>query len=176
MNVLENATVRLEPQVAAHADAMFRVLGDPSIYRYENQPPPSAEWLRARFERLESRLSPDGTQHWLNWVIRLPSSALIGYVQATVYPSQRAAIAYVLNSRYWGKGLATTAVQLMVTELVTVYKVRMLSAVLKKSNLRSRRLLERLGFALASEQQHQTYGAEADELLMLRGAAIARQD
>jgi ribosomal-protein-alanine N-acetyltransferase len=33
----------LEPQVAAHADAMFVVLSDPAIYAYENQPPKSVE-------------------------------------------------------------------------------------------------------------------------------------
>ena len=41
----------LEPQVAAHAEAMFVVLSDPAIYAYENAPPESLEWLRKRFER-----------------------------------------------------------------------------------------------------------------------------
>jgi [ribosomal protein S5]-alanine N-acetyltransferase len=151
---------------------MFGVLSDPAIYEHENEPPPTAEWLRMRFSRLESRWSPDATQQWLNWVMRLPSSTPIGFVQATVYPSHRAAIAYVLGSRYWGKGLATAAVRLMVTELASGYDVTMLSAVFKRSNLRSRRLLERLGFALATPGQHEADAAEADELLMMREAVI----
>ena len=173
MRVLENTVLRLEPQLAAHAEAMFEVLGDPAIYLHENQPPPSLEWLRARFHRLESRWSPDRTQQWLNWVIRLPSSELVGYVQATVDGSHRAAIAYGLNSRDWGRGLASSAVQLMVTELVAGYGVATLNAVLKRSNLRSRRLLERMDFAPASPEQHQALDAGADELLMLRAAATA---
>jgi ribosomal-protein-alanine N-acetyltransferase len=173
MQVLENAVIRLEPQRAAHAAAMFEVLSDPAIYEHENEPPPSVDWLRTRFSRLENRSSPDGTEHWLNWVIRLPSSVLVGFVQATVYPTHRALIAYELNSRYWGKGLATAAVELMVTELAANYAVETLSAVLKKTNARSRRLLERMGFSLASVALHQAYAVEPDELLMLRDAVIA---
>lgn len=172
MRVLENGIVRLEPQVAGHAEQMFEVLGDPAIYAHENEPPPSVEWLRTRFRALESRLSPDGTERWLNWVVRLPSSELIGYVQATVYPSRHAAIAYVLHSRNWGKGLATAAVELMVTELVSGYGATSLVAVLKKTNQRSRRLLDRLGFSLAPEGQHGELVVEPDEWMMIRPAVV----
>src|SRR5713226_8277805 len=109
MHVIETGSLTLEPQTAAHAEEMFAVLSDPAIYEYENEPPPSLEWLRVRFTRLESRRSADGQQRWLNWVIRLPTSELIGYVQATVFTTGRAAIAYELASRYWGRGLASEA-------------------------------------------------------------------
>ena len=99
MHVIETGSLTLEPQTAAHAEEMFTVLSDPAIYEHENAPPPSLEWLRARFARLESRLSANGREQWLNWVIRLPASGLIGYVQATLYPDGRAAIAYELSSR-----------------------------------------------------------------------------
>ncbi len=94
MRVIETGSLTLEPQTAAHAEEMFAVLSDPAIYEYENQPPPSLEWLRTRFTKLESRLSANGWEQWLNWVVRLPTSELIGYVQATVHPNDRAAIAY----------------------------------------------------------------------------------
>jgi hypothetical protein len=88
----------LEPQTAAHAEQMFAVLCDPAICEFENQPPPSLQWLRERYARLESRHSADGTQQWLIWVIRLPDGKLAGYVQATVHPDGRAASAYELAS------------------------------------------------------------------------------
>ena len=172
MHVLDGAVVRLEPQVAEHAEGMFAVLSDPAMYEQENEPPPSGEWLNERFRMLESRRSPDGTEHWLNWVVRVPSSELVGYVQATVYESRRADIAYVLNSRYWGKGLATAAVERMISELVSGYDVTTLSAVLKSTNRRSRRLLERLGFSIASEAQCRALEIEPDELLMVRPAVV----
>src|SRR5262249_17360241 len=56
VTIRELRTVRLtlEPQVEAHADAMFELLMDPAIYEYENAPPESLEWLRERFRKLES--------------------------------------------------------------------------------------------------------------------------
>ena len=132
MNVIEAPAFTLEPQTVAHADEMFEVLGDPAIYEYENEPPQSLEWLRERFAKLETRLSADGTEHWLNWVIRLPTGELAGYVQATVRPGGRAEIAYVLSSRYWGCGLARRAVEAMISERRTMLRC-------SSSRLRSRK-------------------------------------
>jgi RimJ/RimL family protein N-acetyltransferase len=155
-------SLTLEPQTAAHAEEMFALLSDAALYRYENQPPPSLEWLRERFTKLESRRSPDGRQRWLNWVIRLPGGELAGYVQATVHEDGRAAIAYVLGAKYWGRGLATEAVRAMIGELVRHHGVSNLTAVFKRDNLPSRRLLERLGFSPAP------LTVEADELALQR--------
>ncbi len=170
MRVLESALLRLEPLVAAHADAMFEVLSDPAIYEFENAPPASPAQLRERYARLETRQSGDGTERWLNWVIRIPSGDLIGYVQATVFASHRAAIAYELNSRHWGQGHASTAVGLMAAELVDTYHVDTLSAVFKRANLRSRRLLQRNGFSPAPAALYDDWGVAEDEDLMLRTA------
>lgn len=97
-----SAVLQLEPLQAEHADAMFEVLSDPAIYEFENAPPASREWLRARYQRLALGGPADGSERWLNWVIRLPDGALAGYVQATVFPSGLALVAYELNSRSLG--------------------------------------------------------------------------
>jgi RimJ/RimL family protein N-acetyltransferase len=167
MRSIAAGNVVLEPQVAAHAEEMFAVLSDPAIYEHENEPPATVEWLRERFTRLESRESTDRTQIWLNWALRVPTAGLIGYVQATVLPTGRAAIAYVLASKYWGRGLAREACQAMLAELAEHYRVVTVYAIFKRRNVRSARLLERLGFAPASAK---SIGAdlEPDELLMLR--------
>ena len=168
MRIVHTDRLTLEPQVAAHAPEMFAVLSDPAIYEYENAPPQSLNGLRERFAELESRRSPNGHEQWLNWVIRLPDSRLIGYVQATVHPGGHAAIAYELGSAWWGRGLARQAVQAMIGELAERFGVRHLSAVLKHENQRSRRLLERLGFTMASPAEHARREVERDEHLMLR--------
>ena len=167
MHVITTSRLILEPQVAAHADEMFVVLDNPAIYEYENEPPASLEWLRERFTKLESRQSADGQEQWLNWVIRLGTSQLIGYVQATVFPTGRAAIAYELSSKYWGRGLAREACRAMISELAERYQVRSVYAVFKRENMRSFRLLERLGFAPGSPESNGEYRVEPDELLML---------
>lgn len=170
MRAIETGGLTLEPQTAAHAEEMFAVLSDPAIYEYENEPPASLQWLRTRFTKLETRVSADGHEQWLNWVIRLPSSELIGYVQATVSAGGRAAIAYELSSAFWGHGFARQAVSAMLSELVERYEVRTFSAVLKRENLRSMRLLERLGFSLASPEQHIAHHVEPGEALMVASA------
>lgn len=167
MQVIETHGLTLVPQTAAHADEMFVVLSDPAMYEYENAPPPSVEWLRARFAKLESRQSPNGQEQWLNWVIRVPTSELIGFVQATVRPNGSAAIAYELASAFWGRGLARQATEAMINELVQHYRVRVITAVLKRENLRSLRLLGRIGFSPASPELHVDYQVEPGEILML---------
>jgi RimJ/RimL family protein N-acetyltransferase len=168
MRQLASPRLLLEPQTAAHADEMFVVLADPAIYTHENEPPPSPDWLRERYRRLESRCSADGSEQWLNWVVRLADGPAIGFVQATVHADGAAAIAYELGSAWWGRGLAHEAVQAMLHELAARYGVRRLRAVLKRDNLRSMRLLLRLGFAAATPRQLVHAEIDADEALMCR--------
>ncbi len=170
MRLLHTARLDLEPQVAAHAPAMFDVLRDPAIYTFEHAPPESLVALTQRFERLASRQSADGREQWLNWVLRLRADqALIGYVQATVLPDGRAWVAYVLGSGQWGQGLASEAVQAMLGELRQGWQVRQALAAFKRANARSRRLLLRLGFAEAAADDAARRDLEADEDLMQCG-------
>lgn len=149
---------------------MFRVLADPAIYEFENEPPPSEAWLTERYRRLESRGSADGSEHWLNWVVRLPAGELAGYVQATVLPDGVSLIAYELNSRHWRQGIGRSAVQAMLDELLAQYGVHSFVAVLKARNFRSEALLRRLGFVPADAAEAARYCDEADERVMLRPA------
>lgn len=151
----------------AHAEEMFVVLSDPAIYQYENAPPESFEWLRTRLAKLESRQSAGGQEKWLNWVVRLPTSELIGYVQATVCVND-AQIDYVFSSAYWGCSLACVSTS-HDCELVDYYEVRSLSAVLKRSNLRSKQQLERLGLTLAQADAFKQL--EPGEIFMRRKIA-----
>ena len=169
MRALKTRRLSLEPQVAAHAVELFAVLSDPAIYEYENAPPESVDWLRARFRRLEARASADRREIWLNWVVRLHTGEAVGYVQATIC-GERAAIAYIFASPHWGHGLASEAVRAMIEELRETYGVKLLSATLKRNNVRSTRLLNRLGFSLASEEMHRERQIEEDEILMVRDA------
>jgi RimJ/RimL family protein N-acetyltransferase len=166
MQVIHATGLTLVPQIAAHAAELFQVLSDPALYEHEGEPPVSVDWLRARLLRLESRVSPDGQQGWLNWVIREADGDLVGFVQATVLPDGRALVAYMVSSRHWGRGLASKAVVAMAGELVLRHGVHTLFAVLKRSNGRSLRLLERLGFVPASADEHVELHADTDELLM----------
>ena len=172
MKILRTARCTLEPQVQAHAAEMFEVLADPAIYEFENEPPPSAQWLAERYRLLESRASPDGSERWLNWVVRLPAGALAGYVQATVLPSGVAFVAYELGSAHWRQRIGSSAVRAMLDELCEHHGVHTFVAALKARNFRSEALLLSLGFEPGSPEQQAQYLEEPDELVMVRAAAV----
>lgn len=124
----------LEPQVEAHAREMFAVLRDPAIYEFEGEPPPTIEALAAGYRRKESRRSPDGSEIWLNWVVRLHSGEVAGYVQATVMPAGHAYVGYEFSSPFWRRGIGTASLRALFSELAVEYQVRELVAVLKTAN------------------------------------------
>lgn len=167
MRSLRTPTCDLEPQVVAHADEMFVVLCDPAIYEFEGEPPPSVEALRRGYEKRETRLSTDGSEAWLNWVVRLPSGAATGYVQATVLATHASYVAYEFSSQFWRRGIATAAVSAMLLELADNHQVNLFVAVLKKANFRSVGLLRKLGFAEASAEEGAPFESEDDEVVFL---------
>ncbi|MGB5588555.1 MAG: GNAT family N-acetyltransferase, partial [Gammaproteobacteria bacterium] len=105
---------------------------------------------------------------WLNWVIRVPGDGLAGYVQATVREANVAAIAYVLCSQYWGRGLASQAVEAMLAELAEFYGVQTVLAVVKQQNQRSLRLLQRFGFSRSAAAPGSAFPVQQDEYLMTK--------
>jgi [ribosomal protein S5]-alanine N-acetyltransferase len=169
VNTLTTTLCTLEPQVEAHAAEMFSVLCDPAIYQFEGEPPPSVERLATGYRRKEARVSPDGSETWLNWVVRLKSGELAGYVQATVTADGRSLVGYEFASRFWRQGLATSALQAMFAELARHYAVSELIAVLKAANFRSMGLLRKLGFVEVPVQEQARFEPEADETVMRAG-------
>ena len=147
---------------------MFEVLCDPAIYEFENQPPQSLEWLEGRFRKLESRHSSDGSELWLNWVIRLPSGALAGFIQATVLPEPNAYVAYELTSRFWRQGIGSTALTAVIRELSATYGVHNCIAVFKERNFRSQALLRSLAFTGVPPAGVAPVACEPDELVMYK--------
>ena len=147
MQTIVTPTLTLEPLLASHAEEMFELLSDPAIYRYlDYTAPVSAESLRSVYQRWEARRSPDASEAWLNWVIHPRDEALVGYVQATVTPCRVAYVAYILASKYWGRGYARLAVETMLEHLAAAYDVERYLATVEAENERSIGLLQRLGF------------------------------
>jgi RimJ/RimL family protein N-acetyltransferase len=108
-------TVRLEavPLCVEHAGEMAEALSDPALHAFTGGAPDTPEELRARYRRLVVG-SPDPAVRRLNWVLRLRDEAcLTGTVQATVGLSAGepvAEVAWVLGTRWQGRGIAAEAV------------------------------------------------------------------
>src|SRR5271169_562253 len=99
---IESRSLRLEPLLAAHADEMFGPMSAAAISDYmPGKPPASASALRERYAQLEKGRSADGSEQWLNWVVRLNSGGCVGFVQATIYPQFTADFAFAFTPEHW---------------------------------------------------------------------------
>jgi [ribosomal protein S5]-alanine N-acetyltransferase len=145
--------ISLEARTTAHAEELYSVLVDPNLYAFLDElPPQSVDALRQKLARSESRKSPDGLEHWLNWVVRDAPGQMIGYVQTTIYENGEANLAYVIGSAHWGRGLAYRAVEQMIRIVAAEFGVKKFFIVSERANARSLHLAERLGFkTLASD-------------------------
>jgi ribosomal-protein-alanine N-acetyltransferase len=134
---------------------MWPLLTDPLLYLHVPQDPPVSElWLARRYALLESRLSPEGDELWLNWVLRhRAGGGCIGSVQVTVYADASAYLAYELGSAFWRQGLAGEACAAVLQVLQADFGVRRVGAEVDTLNAPSIRLLERLGFARIALQR-----------------------
>ena len=116
--------VALEPLRVDHAVEVANALGDPALHDFIGGSPPSADELLSRFARQVVGQSADGSQGWLNWVVRAEASGeVVGTVQATLSRGRHgvhAEVAWVIATPWQGRGLAKEAASAMVAWLRTV--------------------------------------------------------
>ncbi|WP_368073115.1 GNAT family N-acetyltransferase [Streptomyces sp. WMMB 322] len=111
---MTTARLLLEPLRADHAPEAFPVFDDERLHAWIGGSPYSAEELQARYRRHSAGRSPDGSQGWLNWMLRRSSDGqLVGTVQATLHRpaegSLTAELAWVVGSDHQGNGYAREA-------------------------------------------------------------------
>ncbi len=153
----------------SHADELFSVLIDPALYQYlDETPPASPQHLRKKLARSEGRKSPDGSEHWLNWVVRDESGRMAGYVQTTIKANHEAHIAYVIGSTFWGRGLAQSAVRQMLDGVANDFGVTHFFVNAEQDNWRSIALAKRLGFVEVAPEVHTRQGATHTEVVLER--------
>ncbi|MER7848036.1 GNAT family N-acetyltransferase [Kitasatospora sp. NPDC096077] len=113
---LRSERLDLLPLGPEHAGELAAALADPALHTFTGGRPATPEEQRARCARLAAG-SPDPAVVWGNWVLRLRADgALVGYVQATVGPSE-AELAWVVGTPWQGRGLATEAARALLDHL-----------------------------------------------------------
>ncbi len=149
--LLVTERLRLEPQVEAHTDALMRALEDARTHEFvPGDPPVDREKFATRLKKLESRVSPDGLQRWLNWTV-FSGLEVIGTVQAdATYSNSSASIAYMFHPDSWDKGFAFEATTAMLEHLKSL-GITSFKAWTDTRNLASHKLLQRLGFTKTEE-------------------------
>ncbi len=166
--VIDSDRLRLEPLIAHHAEALYPLMGDPEIYRYQNGLPASSlRQLANKYRSWERRTAPDSSELWLNWAIRLHEGAIVGTTQATIYSGWVAELAYTLPTRYWGFGYATEACHAMIAFLCANYPLSRIIARIDTRNTRSIALVRRLGFVQSDyiKDAELIQGAMTDEVI-----------
>ncbi|MBO3086309.1 GNAT family N-acetyltransferase [Cellulomonas fengjieae] len=111
---LRSARLVLEPLDLGHVDEAFDAFDDPRLHTYTGGHPASLDELRARFARQAVGSSTDGSQGWLNWMLRRQDThELVGTVQATLSRGEddelQAELAWVVASDHQGRGYASEA-------------------------------------------------------------------
>jgi RimJ/RimL family protein N-acetyltransferase len=151
---LRTARLFLEPltadDAAALAEEMAPVLADPALYRFTGGGPPEPGELRRRYAAQAAGTSPDGSQGWLNWIVRERSTgSVVGFVQATVEERAGAPVAelaWVVGTGGQGRGVATEAAAAMLTRLRR-HGVGTVTASIHPGNGASARVAVKLGLA-----------------------------
>jgi [ribosomal protein S5]-alanine N-acetyltransferase len=145
---IQTQRLSLEPLMAAHADILFGSLCDERIYRWiEAGGPRDLFQLRQKWQRNETRLSPDGKEIRLNWAIRLDNEGpYIGKLDAELdSPINVTNIGFVFFPQYWGNGYATEAL-LAVIGALRINGISSMRATVATPNIASAHVLEKTGF------------------------------
>jgi RimJ/RimL family protein N-acetyltransferase len=123
---------------------------------------------RAAFERRLSRLSADETV--INNVI-VVDGEVVGTIGSWGEPGDRE-VTYWIGRSFWGKGIATAALQ----AFLTVDPTRPLRARVASDNVASRRVLEKCGFQVIGYERGfaEARGCEIEEVVLrLAGSSSA---
>ena len=123
IRALRSERLDLEPLRRSHATEMAPLLDDPGLHTFIGGEPASAEELDSRYARQIVGHSADGSERWLNWVVRRRDSGqAVGTVQATVREQDGnrglvAEVAWVIVTSQQGRGYAQEAAQTMLNWL-----------------------------------------------------------
>ena len=110
---LHGLRLDLEPLTVTHAAEMAPLLDDVDLHTFTGGEPVSLEELTERYRRQVLGRSADGSEAWLNWVVRRRDTGqAAGYLQVTVTREQDlqvAELAWVISPVHQHQGFATEA-------------------------------------------------------------------
>lgn len=150
------ARLVLTPVSEADADDMTDVLAAPELYTFTGGEPPLLSALRARYARLAVGHSPDGSQEWVNWIVRRARDGVaVGTVQATIHAAaadgcRHADVAWVVGASWQGRGYAVEAASALVAWL-RERGVTEIGAHIHPGHAASARVAERIGLVPTGE-------------------------
>ena len=165
-HTFQTSRLQIEALRLDHATSVFPAQLDPSIYQFIPAEPLSLQELIRQYTFLEGAKSPDGAEHWLNWIAFLKDShTVVGTFQATIPAEGTTSIAYTIFPPFWRQGYATEIGQCLITHIFNTYTPITISAEIDTRNMASIQLVERWGFSRTKTTRHADFfkGSSSDE-------------
>ena len=149
---------------------MFDVLTDKRLHEFVGGQPLELEPLRDRYRALARGQSADGTQSWLNWIVRhLGEDRAVGTVQATLSRGDEglhAVIAWVVGTPWQGRGIAGEAAVILVRWLER-RGIDLITANIHPRHVASQKVALRAGLRVTSsitEEGEQVWRRQPDSI------------
>ena len=137
------ARLNLAPFSLADADDLFLIRGDEDAMRHWDWPADKSRVVTHVVAR--DMLHDVDTGAAKIWTVRLGDGAFVGVVDLSALTAHEADLGFMIRRDYWGRGYAFGAATLAILNAQALGLAR-LRARIHADNLRSRKLLERLGF------------------------------
>lgn len=171
--IFETARLRIRWYREGDGADAFEIYGDPEVWRYlgngTHRPDPDAGYteraLVATAKRLQER--PDGLGLWA--IEERETGRVVGTVGLAPTKDAEVELAYHLAQAHWGRGIATEAGRGALAHGFGVLGLQRVVGFVHPPNVASIRVLEKLGFTRAGEQDYE--GA-----LLLRFERIPGED
>ncbi|HEY6363091.1 MAG TPA: GNAT family N-acetyltransferase [Vicinamibacterales bacterium] len=144
MPALLTARLILDRLTPDDGNGLFEVRGDPEVMAFWDWPHDASPSVTAAV--VEQMLREMASGQACYWTVRLRSDGtFVGLCDLGEMQANQADIGYMLGRRFWGMGLAQEAVA-CVLEQARALGLTSVRARIHAGNVRSARLLERVGF------------------------------
>lgn len=136
----------LSPLRASDSDEMFVVLNDSSLHQFIGGAPLTRESLHERYRKLAKGAPADGTEVWLNYILRsIATGVAMGTVQATL-KRDAASVAWIVGTQYQRQGFAQEATRALIQILKQLGLTRV-TACIHADHVASQCVAAAVGFA-----------------------------
>ncbi|KAA1011237.1 GNAT family N-acetyltransferase [Pseudonocardia sp. EV170527-09] len=152
---IDSRRLMLEPLRVDHADEAALLFDDTRLHEFIGGTPATIGQLRERYRRQVLGRSPDGSQGWLNWMVRERRTGRpVGTVQATLSLGRDGALeadlAWVVGVPFQGRGYAGEAAEAMAEWLASCC-VGAMKARIHPDHAASAAIAQRLGMTRTDE-------------------------
>ena len=145
--VLETERFLLRAVTLDDVDDIFRIMSDPQVKRYFGSlPMTSPEEAEQRVQRIQTAFQEHSGIRWA--IADRANGQLIGTAGfwRLIKPHDRAEVGYELAPEWWGRGVMTEALGVLLGFAFTSMGLHSVEAQIHPANNGSRRVLEKLGF------------------------------